>query len=79
MKLARQAGVLSSKRGSQTPLERKGRRRSGRTWVEEITNPPVEGVQRWYHIEFDLGELLPPGSSAYLPIVVRHPELGEGR
>jgi len=49
-----------------------------RTWVEEITNPPVEGVQRWYHIEFDLAELLPPTSSVYLPIVVSNPAPAEG-
>lgn len=30
-----------------------------RTWVEEIVNPPVEGVQRWFHIEFDLTSLMP--------------------
>ena len=36
-----------------------------RAWVEEITNPPVEGVQRWCHIEFDLAKLLPPTSSVY--------------
>jgi len=29
-----------------------------RTWVEEITNPPVEGTQRWFHIEFDLTSLV---------------------
>ena len=32
---------------------------AARTWVEEITNPPVEGTQRWFHIEFDLESLLP--------------------
>ena len=32
-----------------------------RTWVEEIVNPPVEGVQRWYHIEFDVTSLLSLG------------------
>jgi len=25
-----------------------------RTWIETVTNPPVEGTQRWFHIEFDL-------------------------
>jgi len=30
-----------------------------RTWIEEIANPPVEGVERWFHIEFDLTSLLP--------------------
>lgn len=29
-----------------------------RTWIDEIANPPVEGVQRWFHIEFDLTPLL---------------------
>lgn len=29
-----------------------------RTWVEEIKNPPAEGVERWFHIEFDLALLL---------------------
>ena len=29
-----------------------------RTWIEEIENPPVEGVERWFHIEFDLTALL---------------------
>jgi len=29
-----------------------------RTWIEEIANPPVEGIQRWFHIEFDLSPLL---------------------
>jgi hypothetical protein len=28
------------------------------TWIEEISNPPVEGVQRWFHIEFDITDLL---------------------
>jgi len=27
------------------------------SWVEEITNPPVEGVERWRHITFDLSLL----------------------
>jgi len=31
------------------------------TWIEEITNPPVEGVQRWFHVEFDLTGLLSLG------------------
>lgn len=30
----------------------------GRTWVERITNPPVEGTERWFHIEFDLTNML---------------------
>ncbi len=30
-----------------------------RTWVEEILNPPVEGTQRWFHVEFDLSSLIP--------------------
>lgn len=28
------------------------------TWVEEIENPPVEGVERWFHLQFDLTALL---------------------
>jgi len=28
-----------------------------RTWIEEVTNPPVEGKERWFHIEFDLTSL----------------------
>jgi len=32
-----------------------------RTWVERITNPPAEGVERWFHIEFDLTSLLARG------------------
>jgi len=29
-----------------------------RTWIEEILNPPSEGMERWFHIEFDLTSLL---------------------
>jgi len=29
-----------------------------RTRVEDITNPPVEGAERWFHIEFDLTDLI---------------------
>lgn len=29
-----------------------------RTWIEEITHPPVEGTERWFHIEFALTNLL---------------------
>ena len=29
-----------------------------RTWFEEIPNPPAEGAERWYHVEFDLTSLL---------------------
>jgi len=29
-----------------------------RTWVERITNPPVEGTERWFHIVFDLTALI---------------------
>lgn len=29
-----------------------------RTWIEEVTNPPVEGKERWFHIEFNLVSLL---------------------
>jgi hypothetical protein len=29
-----------------------------RTWVEQISNPPVEGIERWVHIEFDLASVL---------------------
>ena len=28
-----------------------------RTWIETVTNPPVEGTQRWFHVEFDLTSL----------------------
>ena len=37
-----------------------------RTWIEEIANPPVEGVQRWYHIEFDLTSLLDSDPIPYM-------------
>ncbi|HIC92654.1 MAG TPA: hypothetical protein EYP09_00175, partial [Anaerolineae bacterium] len=30
-----------------------------RTWIEKKTNPPVEGEERWFCIEFDLSELQP--------------------
>lgn len=29
------------------------------TYIEEITNPPVEGVEKWFHVVFDLNPLLP--------------------
>lgn len=29
-----------------------------KTWVEEVTNPPVEGKEKWFHVEFDLRPLL---------------------
>jgi len=29
-----------------------------RTWVEEKGNPPVDGTERWFHIEFDLTSLV---------------------
>ena len=29
-----------------------------RTWVERITNPPAEGTERWFHVEFDLTSML---------------------
>jgi hypothetical protein len=29
-----------------------------RTWVERITNPPVAGTERWFHVEFDIGPLV---------------------
>jgi hypothetical protein len=29
-----------------------------RTRVEEITNPPAQGAERWFHIAFDLSTLL---------------------
>jgi hypothetical protein len=41
-----------------------------RTWIEEETNPPVEGVEHWFCIEFDLSELRP--RRIYLPVVVRN-------
>ena len=28
------------------------------TYIEEITNPPTEGTQRWFHIVFDLTDML---------------------
>ena len=28
-----------------------------KTWIEEITNPPVAGKERWFHIEFDLSSI----------------------
>ena len=28
-----------------------------RTWIEKISNPPVEGTERWFHVEFDLTSL----------------------
>ena len=28
-----------------------------RTWIERISNPPVEGAERWFHMEFDLTSL----------------------
>jgi hypothetical protein len=37
-----------------------------RTWVEQLTNPPAEGTERWFHIEFDLMSMLggnPPDST----------------
>ena len=33
-----------------------------RTWVERITNPPATGAEQWFHMEFDLSELLPQAS-----------------
>jgi len=32
-----------------------------RTWIEEIPNPPAEGAERWYHVEFDLTSILDGG------------------
>lgn len=29
-----------------------------RTWVESVENPPADGVQQWFHLEFDLGPIL---------------------
>jgi transglutaminase-like putative cysteine protease len=31
------------------------------TWIEQITNPPVEGTQRWFHVVFDVTDLLSLG------------------
>lgn len=28
------------------------------TWIEEVSNPPVEGKERWFHIKFNLESLL---------------------
>jgi len=33
-----------------------------RTWVERISNPPVEGTERWFHVEFDLTSMFPASS-----------------
>jgi len=43
-----------------------------RTWIEEITNPPARGTERWFHIEFDLAPLLDdaPASAAAKPVDV---------
>jgi len=32
-----------------------------RTWIEEVINPPVEGKERWFQIEFNLTSLLDSG------------------
>jgi len=40
-----------------------------RTWIEDETNPPVEGVERWFYIEFDLSELQP--RPTYLPLTLK--------
>ena len=32
-----------------------------RTWVEVVSNPPAEGLQRWFHIEIDLAPLMDGG------------------
>lgn len=29
-----------------------------RTWVEIVSNPPAQGQERWFHVEFDLAGLL---------------------
>jgi len=41
-----------------------------RTWIEEVTNPPVEGRERWFHIEFNLTALLDiaPVGGIWLPV-----------
>jgi hypothetical protein len=41
-----------------------------RTWIEEETNPPVEGVERWFCIEFDLSEL--QSRQIYLPLILKN-------
>ncbi len=38
-----------------------------RTWVEEITNPPAEGTERWFHIEFDLTSMLQDSPFGFHP------------
>jgi len=30
------------------------------TYIETITNPPVKGIQRWFHVVFDLTALTGP-------------------
>lgn len=42
-----------------------------RTWIEEITNPPVKGKERWFHIEFNLTSLLDdtaPVGGVWVPV-----------
>ncbi|HEC95256.1 MAG TPA: hypothetical protein ENI45_04750 [Thermoplasmatales archaeon] len=40
-----------------------------RTWVEEVRNPPVEGKERWFCIEFDLSPLFEENVSFAVDIV----------
>lgn len=43
------------------------------TWVEQISNPPAIGVERWYHVVFDLTSMLGPGP-AVMPTPTPTPE-----
>ena len=40
-----------------------------RTWIEEVRNPPVEGKERWFCIEFDLSPLFEENVSFNVDIV----------
>lgn len=46
------------------------------TFIEEITNPPAEGVERWFNIEFDLAPLFDDHEDSpfgFHPAKVSHP------
>jgi hypothetical protein len=38
-----------------------------RSWISELTNPPVPGSERWLHIELDPGPLFPGASAVRYP------------